>query len=137
MFHVGLNKASALKEHLRREFPHLTFEHAFRNRVRSLGYKSLDAQRPSADLIISAGIDFDGEAALDHWRRTLARPRLTSAPGLGAYAAAGHAVLLYGRASILAGFDGERPNFRLTDWPSESAALIVEAGCGNSTSRTA
>ena len=132
MFHVGLNKASALKEHLRREFPHLTFEHAFRNRVESLGYKSLDLLA-SADLIISAGIDFDGEAALDHWRRTLARPPAHLSTWTEAYAAAGHAVLLYGRASILAGFDGEeRPNFRLTDWPSESAALIVEAGCGNS-----
>lgn len=132
MFHVGLNKASALKEQLRREFPHLTFEHAFRNRVECLRSKDLD-QLASADLIISAGIDFDGEAALDHWRRRLACPPAHLSTWTEAYAAAGHAVLLYGRASILAGFDGEeRPTFRLTDWPDESAALIVEAGCGNS-----
>jgi len=132
MFHVSLNKASALKEHLRREFPHLTFEHAFRNRVEWLSSKDLD-QLASADLIISAGIDFDGEAALDHWRRRLARPPAHLSTWTEAYAAAGHAVLLYGQASILAGFDGEeRPNFRLTDWPDESGALIVEAGCGNS-----
>jgi hypothetical protein len=131
MFHVGRNKASALKEHLRREFPHLTFEHAFRNRIEWLSSKDLD-QLASADLIISAGIDFDGEAALDHWRRSLARPPAHLSTWTEAYAAAGHAVLLYGRASILAGFDGEeRPNFRLTDWPDESGALIVEAGCGN------
>jgi len=132
MLHVGFNKASALQEHLRRDFPHLTFEHAFRRRVERLTAKELD-QLASADLIISAGIDFDGEAALDHWRRGLARPPAHLSTWTEAYAAAGHAVLLYGKASILAGFDGEeRPNFRLTDWPDEAGALIVEAGCGNS-----
>lgn len=130
--HVGLNRASALKEHLRRQFPHLMFEHTFCNRVERLNSKELD-QLASADLIISAGIDFDGETALDHWRRSLARPPAHLSIWTEAYAAAGHAVLLYGRASILKGFDGEeQPNFRLTDWPDESGALLVEAGCGNS-----
>jgi hypothetical protein len=86
----------------------------------------------SADLIVSAGIDFDGEAALDHWRRNLARPPAHLSTWAEAYAAAGHAVLLYSKASILTGFDcEERPNFRLTDWPDGAGALIVEAGCGN------
>jgi hypothetical protein len=130
--HVGFNKASALLEHLRREYPHLTFEHAVRRRFESLTTKDLE-KLAGADLIISAGIDFDGESALDHWRRSLARPPAHLSTWVEPYAAAGHAVLLYGRASILAGFDGEeRPNFRLTDWPDESGALIVEAGCGNS-----
>ncbi len=131
MFNVGFNKASALQEHLRRDFPHLTFEHAFRQRFEWLAPKDLE-QLASADLIISAGIDFDGEAALDHWRRNLARPPAHVSAWVEAYAAAGHAVLLYGKASILAGFDGEeRPNFRQTDWPDEAGALIIEAGCGN------
>lgn len=131
LFHVGLNKASALQEHLRREFPHLTFEHAYQRRFEWLGPKELD-QLASADLIVSAGIDLDGEAALDYWRRDLARPPAYLSTWAEAYAAAGHAVLLYGNASILTGFDGEeRPNFRLTDWPDEAGALIVEAGCGN------
>lgn len=131
MFHVGRNKASALQEHLRREFPHLTFEHAYQRRFEWLTPKELD-QLASADLIVSAGIDFDGEAALDHWRRNLARPPAHLSTWAEAYAAAGHAVLLYGKASILTGFDGEeRPNFRLTDWPDEAGALVVEAGCGN------
>lgn len=131
MLHVGLNKASALREHLRREFPHLTFEHAFRQRFEWLTSRELD-QLSSADLIISAGIDFDGEAGLDHWRRSLMRPPAHLSTWAEAYAAAGHAVLLYGKASILAGFDAEeRPYFRLTDWPDKAGALIVEAGCGN------
>lgn len=131
MAQVGFNKASVLKEHLRREFPHLTFEHAFPQRFERLSPKDLE-QLASVDLVISAGIDFDGEAALDHWRRSLVRPPGHLSAWAEAYAAAGHAVLLYGKASILAGFDGEeRPVFRLTDWPDEAGALIVEAGCGN------
>jgi len=131
MSHIGINKAFALQEHLQRDFPHLTFEHSFRQRFELLTSKDLD-QLARVDLIISAGIDFDGEAALDHWRQGLARPPAHLSTWTEAYAAAGHAVLLYGRASILSGFDGEeRPNFRLTDWPDEAGALIVEAGCGN------
>ncbi len=131
-FYVGHSKALALKDHLRLEFPHLKFEHAFRNRFEWLRPSDLD-HLADADLIISAGIDFDGEAALDHWRRSLARPPAHLSTWVEAYAVAGHAVLLYGRESILDGFDGdERPHFRLTDWPNESGALIVEAGCGNS-----
>lgn len=131
MFHVGFNKASALQEHLRRDFPHLNFEHAFPQRFELLTPKSLDLLA-STDMVISAGIDFDGEAALDHWRRGLARPPAHLSAWAEAYAAAGHAVLLYGKASILSGFDDEeRPNFRLTDWPDEVGALIIEAGCGN------
>lgn len=130
--YVGFNKAYALQVHLRREFPHLTFEHTFQRRFESLTTKDLE-KLARADLIISAGIDFDGEAALDHWRRSLARPPAHLSTWVEPYAAVGHSVLLYGRASILAGFDGEeRPNFRLTDWPDESGPLIVEAGCGNS-----
>jgi len=131
LYHDGFNKASALQEHLRRKFPHLTFEYAFRRRFEWLTPKELD-QLASADLIISAGIDFDGEAALGYWRRSLARPPAHLSTWAEAYAAAGHAVLLYGKTSILAAFDDEeRPNFRLTDWPDEAGALIVEAGCGN------
>ena len=131
MSHVGCNTASSLQEHLRREFPHLLFEQAFQHRFERLTPRDLD-QLGSADLIISAGIDFDGEAALDYWRQSLTRPPAYLSTWAEAYAAAGHAVLLYGKASIRAGFDvEERPCFRLTDWPEEASELIIEAGCGN------
>jgi hypothetical protein len=131
MSHVGFNKASALQDHLRREFPHLTFEHTFQQRFEWLTTDDLD-QLSTADLIITAGIDFDGEAALDGWRRSLTRPPAHLSTWAEAYAAAGHAVLLYGKSSLIAGFDiEERPSFRLTDWPDEAGALISEAGCGN------
>lgn len=131
MSHVGFNKARALQVHLQREFPHLVFEHAFQQRFERLTTQKLDLLA-GADLIVSAGIDFDGESALDNWRRGLARPPAHLSAWTEAYGAAGHAVLIYGKASILEGFDSEeRPIFRLTDWPDEAGALLVEAGCGN------
>lgn len=130
--HVGFNKAFILQIELRKQFPHLTFDHAFKLHFEHLSVKNLE-QLARADLIISAGIDFDGEAALDTWRRTLPQPPTYLSTWVEAYAAAGHAVLLYGGRSILPGFDeDERPSFRLTDWPDEAGALIIEAGCGNS-----
>lgn len=129
--YIGLNKALSLQAVLRRQFPHLTFDHAFSKRFERLSSKEL-YHLASADLIITAGIDIDGEAALDAWRRTLSKPPAYIGTWAEAYAVAGHAVLLYGNDSILVGFDAEeRPKFRLTDWPEKAGALIVEAGCGN------
>ena len=128
---IGFNKASTLQGALRRQFPHLTFDHAFPKRFERLSSKELD-HLADADLIITAGIDFDGEAALDAWRRTLPQPPAYMSTWVEAYAAAGHAVLLFGNKSILEGFAAdERPRFRLTDWPDVAGSLIVEAGCGN------
>ena len=129
--YIGLNKALSLQSALRKQFPHLTFEHVFPKRFERLSSKELD-YLASADLILTAGIDFDGEAALDTWRRTLPRPPAYISTWAEAYAIVGHAVMLFGNNSILTGFDAEeRPKFRLTDWPEEAGALIVEAGCGN------
>lgn len=83
------------------------------------------------DLLISAGIDFEGDARLDNWRRRLEKPPAHLCAWAETFAIVGHAVVLYGTDSLLAGFEeDERPAFRLTDWP-EQTALAVEAGCGN------
>jgi len=130
--HVGFNKAALMKVELRRQFPHLTVDHVFPRRFEHLTTKELELIA-EADLIIAAGIDFNGEAALDAWRRSLVQPPAYMSTWVEAYATAGHAVLLYGDRSILTGFDEEeRPIFRLTDWPDAAGILIVEAGCGNS-----
>jgi hypothetical protein len=127
---VGLNKATALAATLRRQLPHLTFE-GLSSRFEGLSQRQL-SKLSNMDMIVAAGIDFDGETALDSWRRSLPRPPAYLSTWTEAYAVAGHAVLLYGAESILAGFDAdERPTFRLTDWPDDAGALHVEAGCGN------
>lgn len=129
--HVGWNKADALSLVLRRRYPHLSFETAFPTRFDEL--TRLDREKlAGADLIVTAGIDFDGEIALDAWRVGLARPPALVSTWVEAFATAGHAVLLYGKQSIRPGFDElERPKFQLTDWPEDAGAWIAEAGCGN------
>lgn len=129
---IGLNKARSLQRSLRTDLPHLRFEHAFPKRFDQLTADELNVVA-GVDLIVAAGIDHDGEAALDTWRRSLPQPPAYVSTWVEAYAVAGHAVLLYGHRSILESFDDEeRPSFRLTDWPDDAGALIVEAGCGNS-----
>jgi hypothetical protein len=132
MKHIGFNKAVSLQRVLKGRFPHLSFAHAFAKRFQRLDSSELD-KLADADLIVAAGVDFDGETLLDKWRITLPKPPAYMSTWAEAYAVAGHAVLLYGNRSILTGFDDdERPSFRLTDWPEEASGLIVEAGCGNS-----
>ncbi|OSZ76014.1 hypothetical protein CAP37_11840 [Hydrogenophaga sp. IBVHS1] len=129
--HVGTNKASALSLVLRRRYPHLCFESAFQTRFEDLT-RSDREKLAGTDLIVTAGIDFDGEVALDAWRVGLPRPPALVSTWVEAFAAAGHAVLLYGKQAIRPAFDeAERPTFQLTDWPEDAGALIVEAGCGN------
>lgn len=129
--HVGWNKARALSLVLRRRYPHLCFDAAFQTRFEELTRPDRE-KLAGADLIVTAGIDFDGETALDAWRIGLPRPPALVSTWVEAFAAAGHAALLYGKQSIRPAFDeSERPAFQLTDWPEDAGALIVEAGCGN------
>lgn len=129
--HVGWNKADALSLVLRRRYPHLSFESAFQSRFEKLTRPDRE-KLADADLIVTAGIDFDGEIALDAWRVRLPKPPALVSTWVEAFATAGHAVLLYGKQPIRPAFDeSEHPRFRLTDWPEDAGALIVEAGCGN------
>lgn len=132
MEHVGSNKATLLQSEFRKQFPHLTFDHAIPRRFEFLSGKYLEYLE-EVDLVIAAGIDFEGEAALNKWRLSLSQPPAYLSTWAEAYATAGHAVLLYGNQSILDLFDNEeRPIFRLTDWDDSSGSMIIEAGCGNS-----
>ena len=128
---VGENKAQAMAQMLRRDFPHIAAVTPHAKRFQWLAARELEAVA-KADLIISAGIDFDGDAKVDAWRRELATPPPHLCTWTEAHAIVGHAVLLYGTQSLIAGFDeSERPLFRLTDWPDDCKALVLEAGCGN------
>ena len=128
---VGENKAQATAQMLRRDFPHIEAATPYAKRFQWLAARELEAVA-KVDLIISAGIDFDGDAEVDAWRRELATPPPHLCTWTEAHAIVGHAVLLYGTQSLIAGFDeSERPLFRLTDWPDDGKSLVVEAGCGN------
>lgn len=131
MPYVGKYKAQAVEAMLQKDFPHIQRTKSYVRRFEALTLSDL-AYISNADLIISAGIDFEGDANLDTWRRALPMPPAHLCTWAEAFAIVGHAVVLYGNESLLTGFDdNERPSFRLTEWSDASSALMVEAGCGN------
>lgn len=128
---VGRNKAQAVHSMLSEDFPHLSSVVAYPKCFQRLTRKEREVIA-ACDLIVSAGIDFDGDAAIDAWRSRLPQPPAHVCTWTEAFAVAGHAVALFRQDALLAGFDElERPLFRLTDWPEKSGTMIVEAGCGN------
>ncbi|MHB8920355.1 MAG: ThiF family adenylyltransferase [Halothiobacillus sp.] len=131
MNYLGVNKADGVRSMLAQDFPHIeTLIHA-PVRFQHLNDEQLYSLS-QADLIISAGVDFDCDAAIDAWRKTLDHPPSHICTWAEAYALAGHAVLLQADDSLLSGFDeNERPLFRISEWPPDNLPLIAEAGCGN------
>lgn len=127
---VGMNKAYAVAWELRRRLPHLKIDAALPKRFEQLDRAEL-TKLAEMDLIVTAGLDIEGEAAFNAWRRTLKQPPAYVSTWVEAYCLAGHAVLLYGQHDLMEEFERERPIFRLTDWPPEGIHLITEAGCGN------
>ncbi|MBF6618282.1 MAG: ThiF family adenylyltransferase [Candidimonas sp.] len=128
--YLGRNKAQALAQELCYRLPHLGIKSAHPKKFEWLSAGEL-SQLADMDLIVTAGLDFDGEAAVNAWRHTLDRPPAYVSTWAEAFCTAGHAVLLYGPDDLMARFEQERPTFRLTDWPQEANHLIIEAGCGN------
>jgi hypothetical protein len=128
--HLGGNKAQSVGHELQRRLPHLRIGAAYPTKFERLKPAEL-GKLASADLIVTAGLDIEGEGAVNAWRQTLERPPAYLSTWVEAYATAGHAVLLYGKADLMAGFEDERVAFRLTDWPAGAGQVIVEAGCGN------
>ena len=127
---VMANKAKAMAKLLHADFPHIDVK-PFPQRFEWMNRLDLE-ELSKVDLIVSAGIDFDGDMSIDSWRRGLSMPPAHLCAWTEAFAVVGHAVLLYGKDSLKDGFDeSEQPIFRLTDWPVESGAMVVEAGCGN------
>ncbi|NDP39481.1 MAG: hypothetical protein GZ093_12135 [Rhodoferax sp.] len=70
---TGKNKAVATAKMLKEDFPHIKSADAFPHRFQALCTADLQ-KLAECDVVISAGIDIDGDAALDHWRTGLAKP---------------------------------------------------------------
>lgn len=128
--YLGQNKAKGLATELQRRLPHLKIGAIYRTKFERLTPAEL-GRLDSMDMIVTAGLDIEGEVVVNAWRQTLEHPPAYIGTWVEAYAIVGHAVLLYGKADLMSGFDGEQPAFRLTDWPDPVNAVIVEAGCGN------
>jgi hypothetical protein len=128
--YLGLNKAMGVATELQRRLPHLKIGATFTSKFERLKPAEL-ARLAGMDMIVTAGLDIEGEAAVNAWRRTLECPPAYLSTWVEAYALVGHAVLLFGKDDLMTRFEGEHPAFRLTDWPAGTGGLIVEAGCGN------
>lgn len=127
----GEGKAIATDRMLQEDFPHLTGSTSIRARFDELTRDQLEALS-GCDIIISAGISFEGDSQIDAWRKALPRPPAHVCTWVEHFAIVGHAVALVGSDTLLDAFDEqERVIFRLTDWPATRHALIREAGCGN------
>lgn len=126
---VDQNKARALAEMLRVDFPHATFEFIV-NDVDTVVRKHADVLE-KANLIVAATGSWAAESRLDAWHASVGRNVPVLYTWMEAHAVAGHAVLLAGEQAILGdGFDGTGlPNFRATDWPGGPQAL-QEPACG-------
>lgn len=128
---IGSNKAAATAIMLQHDFPHIV-------KVEPIGlrFEGLDAAAlrkvEECDVVISAGLDHEGDARIGQWRTGLARPPVHVCTWVEPYAVVGHAVALIGKDSLSSGIDAtEQMRFRITDWKDANGPLIVEAGCGN------
>jgi hypothetical protein len=128
--YLGWNKAKGVATELQRRLPHLKVSAILRKKFEHLTAAEL-ATLAGVDMILTAGLDIEGDAAVNVWRQSLDRPPAYLSTWVEAYAVAGHAVLLYGRDDLMSSFEGERPGFRLTEWPAGAGEVFVEAGCGN------
>lgn len=128
---VGENKAIAVGGRLQRDFPELARPEVFSENFQNLSEAQLERLSECA-LVISAGITWAGDVALDRWRRALTAPPVHLCTWAEEFAVAGHAVALFGADSIAQAISPDGiPHIRLTDWPPAVRTQIVEAGCGN------
>lgn len=126
---VGLAKSAALATRLDRDFPHAVSFDPWHGAIETAKFEHAQALA-ECDLVIAAGIDLDGELALDRWRSSLPSPPPLLWTWIEEFASAGHAVLVAGSVRLVSALD-EEGAFRLrltSNWPP--GAHAQEAGCG-------
>lgn len=124
---IGQNKAKALAEKLRLEFPHMTVQY-FDVDVDTMVRRHADVLT-SCNLVICATGSWSGDGRLEAWREESPSTSVLYA-WTEAHACAGHAVFLSGLDGCLrCGFGNTGvPNFQITEWPQGS--LKTEPACG-------
>lgn len=127
---VGRNKAEALAEQLRTNYPHLTVEH------RPWGLHQLIAQDGNvlseADLIVAATGNWGAESALNRWHVAQGRARPILYGWTEAHACAGHAVAIGAGDGCLQCHIGRTgaPDVTVIEWPEGGDANLEEPACG-------
>lgn len=127
---INKSKATELAISLRRKFPHLKIDIGAAVNFECLRQETLNVFE-GFDLIITAGIDYEGEQAVESWRKNTKQPPILLSTWVEPYALSGHAVLIINRDNLLDRFADEKPDFHLIEWPDKMNIQIIEAGCGN------
>ena len=129
--YLGVNKATATAAMLKKSFPHINEPLVINQKIEYLTPEQL-AKLVECDVVVSCGISYEGDIKIDTWRQSLTIPPVFVCAWTEEFAIAGHAIALLGHDVLSDGFDAqEQVKFKLTQWPAQSHALIVEAGCGN------
>jgi hypothetical protein len=128
---IGRKKAEALAKHLLSQYPHMSQVAAYPVLFERLK-PSERADLAPFDLIITAGIPYASDLAVEQWRlATLPQPTHIST-WTEEFALVGHAALRCGTDSLTTLFDAEGlPTISQTSWPDTVRTIITEAGCGN------
>jgi len=127
---VGRNKAEALAERLRADFPHLKVEH------RACGLHQLIAHNKDllevADMIVAATGNWVAESALNRWHVRQGRGRPIVYGWTEAHACAGHAVAISQRGGCLQCHIGRTgaPELTVVEWPDGGDIAQEEPACG-------
>lgn len=128
---IGMKKATATALMLKRSFPHIKDVLAIEQKFEYLTPEQL-SKIADCDVVVSCGVSYEGDVKIDNWRQSQKTPPAHICCWTEEFAIVGHAIGLLGKDTVLDAFDNEQQvKFRLTDWPAESGALIIEAGCGN------
>lgn len=127
---VGKNKAEALAEKLRADFPHATFT-PFAVGLFEMVRSSRKALLES-DLVVSAMGSWRAESQLNDWHCQEDRPMPIVYGWTEAHAAAGHAVVIGQKGGCLRCGVGRTgvPTFQVTTWPDGGSGALEEPACG-------
>ena len=127
---VGRNKAEALAERLRADFPHLQIEARVCG-LHQLLQSDLDLVE-AADLIISATGSWGAECVLNRWHVVQGRPSPILYGWTETHACAGHAVAIVGEGGCFQCHIGRTgsPSFKVVEWPDGGDASEEEPACG-------
>ena len=125
---VGANKAEALAEALQKRLPHLEIRGSGASCADFCKKHESDVQ--NADLVISATADWTTETWLNSWTMENRAGRATMFGWLEPFAAAGHAIVGWGKAPCLRCLLDASGKLRLsaTAWPGKTTRDIPACG---------
>ncbi|WP_347554865.1 ThiF family adenylyltransferase [Robbsia sp. KACC 23696] len=128
---VGKNKALALGERIKKDFPHIGSVEIMGKKWENLSPEQ-SSLVDSADLLITAGLSLATDLRIDRRRESKKSEQKWLVAWTEEFALAGHAVLITNDARLHSLFDTKgAPKLRMTlDWPP-AVGTHIEAGCGN------